>query len=143
MENETQGVGPEPGEKGGMETIVVRLGVKSAMGDFRRSFRFRGKELASTYTYEGAYSRDDRGKDYTLYAVRGGFRVLVCSWSRWQGEVDRYYMIRRNDDFWEEPDWKALKGDVLSASEVAMVCPAVWNVAVKAGTVEDVPEDLE
>jgi hypothetical protein len=129
-----------------METIVVRIGVRSETGDFRRSYRFKGKELASIRTYEGARGHDDRGKEYTLYAVHGGFRVLVWAWSRWQGEVDTYYMARRDGadiPFFYGFDWGALKGNVLSAPEVASLAPAVWNVAVKAGTVEDVPEDLE
>jgi hypothetical protein len=140
MENETQGVKPASGQIDGMDTIVVRVGTVTNSGDFRRSFRFKGKELASTYTYEGAYNKDDRGKDYTLYAVRGGFRVLVCSWSRWQGEADQYYLASRDP---EDSIAMSLKGDTLSAQEVANLCPAVWNEAVAKGLVEDVPEDLE
>ena len=140
MENETQGVAPEPGEKGGMETIVVRVGTVTNSGDFRRSYRFRGRELVTVRTYQGAQGRDDRGKEYTLYAVRGGYRVLVWDWSRWQGEADQYYLASRNP---EDSIAMNLKGDVLSAQEVANLCPAIWNEAVAKGLVEDVPEDLE
>jgi len=128
-------------ETDGLETIVVRLGVAADDGDRRRSFRFRGRELAYVRTYEGARSRDDRGVDYTLYAVSGGYRVLVAEWSRWQGEIDRYRFLGRG----AQETYEALenvKGNVLSAAEVVEIAPVVWNEAVKAGKVAPVIHEL-
>lgn len=54
--------------------------------DDRRTIRFRGREV-------GEECRgDDRGQDITLYEVRGGYRVLLHNWSRWQGELNHTYL---------------------------------------------------
>lgn len=70
----------------------VRVGTFSHTADYRRVVRFSGHELAAVTTYEGARSRDDRGQTYTLFEVRGGYRVHECNWSRWQGETDDYIL---------------------------------------------------
>ena len=66
----------------------IRVGTVSNEADYRRIVRFNGAELAHIRTFAGARNRDDRGCDYTLYAVPGGHRVHILEWSRWQGETN-------------------------------------------------------
>jgi hypothetical protein len=144
---EIQNMQPASGENDGMENIVVKLGIVTDCGDFRRSFRFKGKELAYLRTYLGASGHDDRGRDFTLYKVKNGYRVLICEWSRWQGEDNRCYMLGKELPDWDDDDWvtvwTSLKGDVLSGEQVAILCPAIWQEAVRIGAVEDIPENID
>lgn len=104
------------------QTITVKVGTADAQADYRRSKRFSGRELASVRTYEGARSRDDRGKDYTLYErPDGSYLVHVFVWTRWQGESDDSELI-----------------PIATREELAEQFPAVANAA---GI--EVIEDLE
>jgi len=105
-----------------LETIEVKVGTHGATGDYRRVWRFRGRQVAFTRNYNGARSRDDRGTDKTLYQVRNdGYVVLIEEWSRRQGESDfsRFYS--------EDPE--SQRPTVISGRQVADLFPDLANKA--------------
>ena len=69
--------------------IEVKVGTTNATGDYRRTYRFSGRQAAFTRNYDAARSKDDRGTDKTLYQINvDKYIVLIKEWSRWQGESD-------------------------------------------------------
>jgi hypothetical protein len=70
-----------------MKTVTVWVGYDPNNGaDTRRPVKFRGRAVAraSTHTTEGP--GQDRWREYTLYAVPGGYRVVCTAISRWERE---------------------------------------------------------
>jgi len=105
-----------------LENIEVKVGTHGATGDYRRVYRFRGRQVAFTRNYDAARSRDDRGTDKRLYQVgEDKYVVLVEDWSRWQGESD-FALFHSEDPESQGPT-------VISGREVADKFPDLANEA--------------
>jgi hypothetical protein len=80
-----------------MATITLEVGTVTCINgrtqELLRPVEFVGKKLASRREYTG--DNDTRGVDETLYRCEDGRLVVyVEDWSRWQGEISSYKLVR-------------------------------------------------
>jgi len=80
----------EEAKADGMEEQEIEVGVyySGTSSNDTRKIKFIGKKIADARLLLGqTSSRDDRGKDYTLYLTKKGkFLLHTENWSKWEGE---------------------------------------------------------
>ncbi len=105
-----------------MKKIIAYVGYCGET-DERRPKRFSGIKVAieSNESHQG--ENQTRYHDWILYQVKGGYRVLDCYKTQWQGESNHNTL-----------------SDVLTPQEVAEEYPAIANEYFSA---EDIAEDLD
>lgn len=83
----------EEAKQDGMAEQEIEVGIyySGTSSDDTRKIKFIGKKIADANILSGqSSSRDDRGKNYTLYLTKKGkFLLHIEYWTRWQGEDSR------------------------------------------------------
>lgn len=104
--------------------IEVKIGTCGPTADYRRIYRFTGRQIAFIRNYDGARSKDDRGTDKTLYQInQDKYLVLIEEWSRWEGESN-YYRF-----YCEDLELEPNAPTVISGQKVAERFPDLANDA--------------
>jgi len=80
-----------------METITLEIGSETTIDGCRqdnlRPVQFQGEEIGSRRWFTD--ERGTRGTDETLYKTDDGRLVVyIEDWSRWQGEISNYKLVR-------------------------------------------------
>jgi len=102
----------------------VKIGSFGADGDYRKTYRFKGIQVAWTRNHRAARSRDDRGQDKTLYQVgEDKYIVHILNWTHWQGEHDNAYFHSLDDE-------EGLSTPIiLTSADVTAIFPDLANEA--------------